>query len=110
MLFIAQLAVCIALLGYFGQRQAYLRRRNRQTWGSLTAQLQRYSAESKNPWTRLQNARVVMEMADYAERNGDSNLEIIAPMQLAALRRSAIEMRLASLKALLGFVQPQPAN
>ena len=108
--FTAQVAVCIALLGYFWQRQAYLLRRNRQTWESLTIQLQRYPVESTNPWTRLQSARVAMEMADYAERNGDPDSAMPDRTQLATLRRDAMELRIASLKAVLGFAQLQPAN
>jgi hypothetical protein len=110
MLFAVQIAICIALLGYFWQRQAYLRRRNRQTWESLTAQLQRYPAESKNPWIRLQSARLAMEMADYAERNGDSDSAMLDRTQLISLRRNAMETRVASLMAVLGFAQPEPAN
>jgi hypothetical protein len=103
MLFTAQIAVYITLLGYFWQRQTYLRKRNRLTWESLTAQLQRYPAESTNPWTRLQSARVAMEMADYAERNGDFDSAIFDRTQLNFLRRNAMEMRVASFKAMLGL-------
>jgi hypothetical protein len=110
MLFTVQIAVCIVLLGYFWQRQTYLHRRNRQTQESLTAQMQRYSVASKNPWIRLQSARVTMEMADYAERHGDSDSAMLDRTQLISLRRNAMEMRVASWKAMLGFAQPEPAN
>jgi hypothetical protein len=43
-----------------------------------------------------------MEMADYAERNGDSDSEIPGRTQLADIRRNAMEMRMASFKAMLG--------
>jgi len=102
MFFTTQVAVCMVLMGYFWQRQAYLHRRNRRTWESLTAQSQRYPGNSGSPWVRLQSARVAMEMADYAERNGDSDSEIPGRTQLADIRRNAMEMRMASFKAMLG--------
>jgi hypothetical protein len=110
MFFTAEVAVCIVLLVYFWQRQAYLHRRNRQTWEFLTAELQDHPAESRSPWIRLQSARVAMEMADYAERNGDPHSAIPDRTQLISLRRNAMEMRVASLKAMLGFALPEPAN
>lgn len=51
-----------------------------------------------------------MEMADYAERNGDSDSAMTDRMQLISLRRNAMEMRVASLRALLGIALPEPAN
>ena len=110
MFFTAQVAVCIVLLGYFWQLQAYLHRRNRRTWEFLTAQLHRYPGNSRSPWIRLQCARVTMEMADYAERNGDRDSAMPDRTQLISLRRNAMEMRFASLRALLGIALPQPAN
>jgi hypothetical protein len=99
MFFTTQVAVCVVLMGYLWQRQAYLHRRNRQTWEFLTAELQQYPADARNPWTRLQSARVAMEMADYAERNGDPDS---LTSGLADLRRDAMESRVASFKAMLG--------
>ena len=110
MFFTAQVAVCIVLLGYLWQRQAYLHRRNRQTWEFLTAQLQRHPSESDSPWARLQSARVAMEIADYAERNGDSDSAMPDRTQLISLRRNAMELRVASLRALLGIALPESAN
>ena len=51
-----------------------------------------------------------MEMADYAERNGDSDSAMPDPTQLISLRRNAMELRVASLRALLGIALPEPAN
>jgi hypothetical protein len=95
--------------------QVGMRRRNAQSWGSLIERLQPdwdrrafrayrlwqdgqvTSSEEKwesiggarGLWTIYQNARVMMEMADYATRNGgpvDAEL-------LAALRRDALHIR-----------------
>lgn len=110
MFLILQIALLTAMLAYLGQRQAYLRRRNRQTWNSLWAQAQRFPSDSANPWTRLRSARVAMEMADYAERNSGSNSQALERKELESLRRDAMAMRLASLRAIVGFATPEAAK
>jgi hypothetical protein len=110
MLFGLQAALIVAMLGYFLQRKIYLRRRNRQSWVALTAQYQRYPGDSANPRIRFQHARVSMEMADYAERNGDLDAAMPDRKQLASLRRNAMEQRIASLRSILGIATPETAN
>ena len=105
--------VVIALVAlYLGHLRAAARRRNSQTWESLTAQLRldwssrelsegsaEIVATPENVWQRMegpkglcvmyQNARVMMEMADYAARNSES----IDRKLLETLRSDAMHIR-----------------
>ena len=105
MLFTLQLALLVAMIGYLWQRLVYLRRRNRHSWDALLLQMQLYPRDSANPWTRMQYARVSMEMADYAERHDRTGAGLIDPILLASMRREAMEIRLASLRAMIGITQ-----
>jgi len=90
-----QVAIVSALLVYFGKWRGNMRRRNTQSWDSLLRQLRSdwsardlseqflwkegLTATTNDIWQRLdgprglwaiyQNARVLLEMADYANRN-----------------------------------------
>jgi hypothetical protein len=50
-------------------------------------------------WTMYENARVMLEMADYAARNGDS----VDPELLATLRSDAMQIRVCVLSALAKY-------
>jgi hypothetical protein len=116
---IAAIAVAAVCLNAF---RASLRRRNTQSWNSLVARLRldcgtrRLNDQSiwngqlnvtpeeqwqlvrgaHGLWTMYENARVMMEMADYAARNSDS----VAPELLATLRSDAMQIRVCVLTAL----------
>ncbi|MDR3734050.1 MAG: hypothetical protein P4L10_00770, partial [Acidobacteriaceae bacterium] len=50
-------------------------------------------------WTMFENARVMLEMADYAARNGDK----VDPELLASLRSDAMQIRVCVLSALVKY-------
>src|SRR5271170_889048 len=117
-----QIVVLIALTGYFLSVLSYLHQRNRMSWNDLVARLNTGDLGS-NPtgqtlqmeggvtvevvWpslldlsslrARFQNARIVLEMADYIERNA---LPESALPDLQALRRDAMQIRLEALISL----------
>jgi hypothetical protein len=126
MLTLLQFAIVSALLVYFGKWRKNMRRRNVQSWDSLLCQLRSdwsardlssqflwkegLAATTDDIWQRLdgprglwaifQNARVLLEMADYANRNTVPGTDPIDPMVLEALRSDAMQIRLCVLMAL----------
>jgi hypothetical protein len=54
-----------------------------------------------------QNARVLLEMADYAKRNVAPGSEAVDPMLLEALRSDAMQIRLLVLMALAQYALSQ---
>ena len=110
---------------YLGRWRAGMRRRKTQAWDTLVAQLRpnwtarelsdqsfwnaNQNATPEEKWQRIQgaqglwamyeNARVMMEMADYAALNSDS----VDSELLAALRSDAMQVRLSVLKALAKY-------
>jgi hypothetical protein len=106
-----------------------MRRRNVQSWDSLLARLrpdwsarelndhflwkEGLSATPEDAWQRMegpkglwvmyQNARVMLEMADYADRNSDG----VDRLMLETLRSDAMHIRVCVLMALAqyGFTQ-----
>jgi hypothetical protein len=116
---IAALAIC-----FYGWK-AGLSRRNAQSWDSIVARLRLVSGtrslgdqsiwngnlnvtpEEKwqlisgvhGLWTMYENARVMLEMADYAARHGDS----VDPKLLATLRSDAMQIRVCVLSALAKY-------
>jgi hypothetical protein len=99
-------------------------RRNMRTWEALaerfgplnaddkaatelqtqTAEIQVYSTERLR--TMHLQAGIMLEMADYAERNGSS----VDPLVLAALRRDAIGIRLETTKELIEVALLRPSS
>ena len=126
MFLLFQIAIVIALLLYFGKWRKSMRRRNVQSWDSLLCQLRSdwsardlgdqflwkegLNATTDDIWQRLdgprglwamfQNARVMLEMADYASRNQFPGTPQIDPMVLETLRSDAMQIRLCVLMAL----------
>jgi hypothetical protein len=126
MLSLLQLAVLSALVLYLAQWRAYMRRRNLQGWERLLAQTlsdlstgepsgqflwTKVLATEMKPfrklphgfrglWILFGNARVVLEIADYAERNSSPELDPIDPVLLASLRRDAMQIRVSALIAI----------
>lgn len=126
---LVQLLVFAALAIYFGRWRSKARRRSKQTWESLLARLRvDWSARElsdqflwkeginatltdawqrmegpKGLWIMYQNARVMLEMADFAYRNDPTvDREI-----LESLRSDAMQIRVLVLMALAqyGFTQ-----
>jgi hypothetical protein len=128
-----QIAIVSALLVYFGKWRKSMRRRNLQSWDNLLCQLRSdwsardlsdqflwkegLNATTEDIWQRLngphglwamyQNARVLLEMADYANRNMLPGAEPIDPMVLEALRSDAMQIRLCVLMALAQYALSQ---
>ena len=128
-----QIAIVSALLVYFGKWRGNMRRRNTQSWDSLLRQLRSdwsardlseqflwkegLTATTNDIWQRLdgprglwaiyQNARVLLEMADYANRNMIPGSTPIDPMILETLRSDAMQIRLCVLMALAQYALSQ---
>ena len=77
-----QFVVAGSIAAYFCQFAVYMHRRSRQSWESIL------DRTPTHPWAR---ARVLMEMADYAERHGYSG------EQLLSLRSEAMQARVGAL-------------
>ena len=123
MVLLLQVAIWSAVLAYLWQRHAYLRRRNRRSWTELADQLNSVLTIDGNlsPWTagraasgkegqtldwrgawrHLNEARLILEMADYAERNSTPMPAWIDPILLVSVRSSAMQMRIAMLIVLV---------
>jgi len=121
-----QIAIVSTLLVYFSKWRNSMRRRNVQSWDSLLCQLRSdwsardlgeqflwkegLNATTDDIWQRLdgprglwamfQNARVMLEMADFASRNALPGSLQIDPMVLETLRSDAMQIRLCVLMAL----------
>jgi hypothetical protein len=120
-----QISAVAVVAIYLARWRASLCRRNAQSWGSLVARLrpdwsarelsdhflskEGLSITPDETWERLQgvrglramfnNAKVMLEMADYAARNSDS----VDPKLLAALRTDAKQICIGVLKILAQY-------
>ena len=88
-----QVSVLCCLVVFLSQCSAYYHRRNRQDWVALTGQLRPDTGEL----AQFRNARVMMEMCDYAERHGSVSLG-----ELAAIRKDAMQVRVSVVTAWAG--------
>ena len=120
--------IMIAAIGLSMWRSS-MRRRNAQSWNAIVARMRpdprsksladesiwngsmnvtpeekwRLVRGAQGLWTIYENARVMLEMADYATRNSDSvDLEL-----LAALRSDAMQIRVCVLTALTKYAFSQ---
>jgi hypothetical protein len=118
--------VVVACIGFFLCRwQRGIRKRNAESWDSLLARLrpdwsarelseqflwkEGLNATPDDAWQRMegpkglwvmhQNARVMMEMADYAARNSNS----VDRLLLETLRSDAMQIRVCVLMALAQY-------
>jgi hypothetical protein len=97
-----QFAAFITIATYLTSVAFAMHRRNRSSWTSLVSQLHpAWSAERVRIPERLadrsrlfRDAGILMQMADFAERNGSA----IPPATLASLREDAVRLRLAVLR------------
>jgi len=120
-----QIAAVALVALYFGRWRAGVRRRNNQTWETLIARLrpdwsarelsdqflwkEGLNATPEETWTRMQgphglwvmyqNARVMLEMADYATRN----CENVDRVLVETLRSDAMQIRVCVLMALAQY-------
>jgi hypothetical protein len=127
-----QILVFAAIAIYFGRRRSGLRRRNAQSWDSLLARLrpdwsarelsdqflwkEELNATPEDAWERMegpkglwvmyQNARVMLEMADFAARNSAD----VDKLVLETLRSDAMQIRLCVLMALAQYACSQASE
>ena len=127
-LFLIIVAIAIVAM-YLARWRAGVRRRSAQSWDSLLSQLRTdwsarelsdhflskegLNATPEETWQRIQgpyglwvmyqNARVMLEMADYAARNSDS----VDRELLATLRSDAMQIRISVLMALARYACSQ---
>ena len=120
-----QIAAIAAVALYLGRWQSGNKRRNSQSWESLLARLrpdwsarevsdhflweEGMSATADDAWQRMegpkglwvmyQNARVMLEMADFAARNSDSVDRVV----LETLLSDAMQIRVCVLMALAQY-------
>jgi hypothetical protein len=122
-LYLLEFAAVSATAIYLRQWRAGVRRRNEQSWDSLVARLRpdlsaRDWKEASNVtpeekwnrtggvqglWALYVNAGVMMELADYAARNGD----MVDRELLGSLRSDAMQIRLSVLMALVKYAFSQ---
>jgi hypothetical protein len=103
------------IAAYLGFSAAALHRRNQLSWESLSSRLDPawlapamavsesarvavLASDRSARWSAFRNAGVLMQMADFADRNSSA----LDPSVLASLRADAIRMRFA---VLYSFVQ-----
>lgn len=124
-LYLLQIAAVGAIALYLLKWRASVRRRNAQSWDSLLARLspewsarelseqflwkEGINATPEDAWQRMhgprglwimhQNARVMLEMADYAVRNSVD----IDPLLIETLHSDALQIRVCVLMALVQY-------
>jgi|SRR5579859_4545640 len=128
-LILLQVVLFAAVVGVFFRWRAGVRRRNSQTWDSLLARLRpEWSARDlsdqflwkegvnatpddawqrmegpKGLWVMFQNARVMMEIADFAARNSNAVDRVL----LETLRSDAMQIRVCVLMGLAQYAFSQ---
>ena len=132
MALLVQVVVCGALLAYLLQCRTYMHRRNRATWDNLASKLQSFSAagshlpstkakallesakesrqtshDYRSLWMHFNRARVVLEMADFAERNSAPGPDFIDSAVLASVRSDAMQIRISALTGLAKCILPK---
>ncbi len=131
-LVVLQIAAVVAIAWYFVRWRAGVRRRNTQSWDSLLARLRpdwsarelcvqflwkeglNSTAEEawermegpKGLWVMYQNARVMIEMADYALRNDTAADKLL----VETLHSDAMQIRVCVLAALAQYAFTQASE
>jgi hypothetical protein len=129
---LVQIVAIVAIALYLGRWHRSARRRNAQSWDSLIARLRPdWSARElsdhflwkeelnatpdeawqrmegpKGLWVMYQNARVMLEMADYAAKNSDTVDRVL----LETLRSDAMHIRVCVLMALAQYAFSQASE
>ena len=127
-----QLGAVVLVALYLGHRRLTVRRRNSETWESILARLrpdwsarelsdqflwkEGLNASPEETWTRMegphglwvmfQNAKVMLEMADYAFRN----CENVDRVLIETLRSDAMQIRVCVLMALVQYAFSQASE
>jgi hypothetical protein len=127
-----QIAAVVAIALYLIRWRSSVRRRNAQSWDSLLARLspewsarelseqflwkESISATPEDVWQRMhgakglwimyQNARVMVEMADYAARNSESADRLL----IETLHSDAMQIRVCVLTALVQYAFSQASE
>ncbi len=131
-LILLQIAVIAAVVGFFVRWRAAARRRNAQSWDSLLARLRpewsgrelsdqflwkeglnatpedawRQMEGAKGLWVMFQNARVMMEIADFATKNSSDVDKVL----LETLRSDAMQIRVCVLMGLAQYAFSQASE
>jgi len=131
-LILLQIALIAAVVGFFVRWRAAARRRNAQSWDSLLARLRpEWSARelsdqflwkeglnatpedawrrmegAKGLWVMFQNARVMMEIADFATKNSSGVDKVL----LETLRSDAMQIRVCVLMGLAQYAFSQASE
>jgi hypothetical protein len=131
-LILLQIAVLAAVIGFFFHWRAGIRRRNAQTWDSLLLRLRpEWSARDlsdqflwkeglnatpedawqrmegpKGLWVMFQNARVMLEMADFAAKHSNEVDRVL----LETLRSDAMQIRVCVLMGLAQYAFSQASE
>ncbi len=129
---LVEIAAIAALAFYLGRWRSSVRRRNSETWETLLAKLrpdwsarelsenflwrEGLSATPEDAWQRMegpkglwvmyQNARVMLEMADYAARN----CEGVDRLLIETLHSDAMQIRVCVLMALAQYAFTQASE
>lgn len=82
---------------YLGYSAAELHRRNQRSWQTIVSSLVTDSDADAGPWVAYRNAGVMMEMADYLERNARG----FDAQDLRELRSHALQLRFYALRSFL---------
>jgi hypothetical protein len=131
-LILLQIAVFAAVAGFFVRWRAAVRRRNSQTWDSLIARLRpEWSARElsdqflwrdglnatpedawqrmegpKGLWVMFQNAKVMMEMADFTAKHSSEVDRVL----IETLRSDAMQIRVCVLMGLAQYAFSQASE
>jgi len=131
-LILLQIALIAAVVGFFVRWRVAARRRNAQSWDSLLARLRpEWSARelsdqflwkeglnatpedawrrmegAKGLWVMFQNARVMMEIADFATKNSSGVDKVL----LETLRSDAMQIRVCVLMGLAQYAFSQASE
>jgi hypothetical protein len=117
---------------YLLQSRAYFRERNLKSWEGIAGQIHfdsndqrrddmsfwakflgttedRIHGHSRNfgrLWSLFRDARIVLEMTDYAERNGELGPAAVERAAIASLRKDAMRIRIFTVRTLARSVLP----
>ena len=131
-LILLQIAVLAAVAGFFVRWRAAVRKRNSQTWDSLIARLRpEWSARElsdqflwrdglnatpedawqrmegpKGLWVMFQNAKVMMEMADFTAKHSAEVDRVL----IETLRSDAMQIRVCVLMGLVQYAFSQASE
>ncbi|WP_263354927.1 hypothetical protein [Acidicapsa acidisoli] len=118
---------------YLVECRAYFRERNLRSWEGIVGQIHfeandqrrddlsfwaeflattedqmhEHSRNFGRLWSLFRDARIVLEMTDYAERNNNLGPAAVEPAEIASLREDAMRVRISTVRTLAGSVLPR---